>query len=65
MALRDKIRDFLLELGAGFAFMGNQYHLEVGEQDFYIDILFFHHRLRCLIAIDLLCGRPHNKSYVA
>jgi len=52
-ALHDKIRDFLLELGAGFAYMGNQYHLEVDGQDFYIDILFYHHRLRCLIAIEL------------
>ena len=37
----------------GFAFMGNQYHLEVGGQDFYIDLLFYHHRLRYLVAIDL------------
>jgi predicted nuclease of restriction endonuclease-like (RecB) superfamily len=52
-ALVEKIKDFLLELGVGFAFMGNQYHLEVGGQDFYIDLLFYHHRLRCLVAIDL------------
>jgi predicted nuclease of restriction endonuclease-like (RecB) superfamily len=52
-ALVVKIKDFLLELGVGFAFMGNQYHLEVGGQDFYIDLLFYHHRLRCLVAIDL------------
>jgi predicted nuclease of restriction endonuclease-like (RecB) superfamily len=52
-ALLDKIKDFLLELGAGVAFMGSQYHLEVGGQDFYIDLLFYHHRLRCLVAIDL------------
>jgi predicted nuclease of restriction endonuclease-like (RecB) superfamily len=51
--LLEKIRDFLLELGAGFAFMGNQYHLEVGGQDFYVDLLFYHHRLRCLVALDL------------
>lgn len=51
--LLEKIRDFLLELGSGFAFMGSQYHLEVGGQDFYVDLLFFHHRLRCLVAIDL------------
>lgn len=51
--LLERIRDFLLELGAGFAFMGSQYHLEVGEQDYYIDLLFYHHRLRCLVAIDL------------
>ena len=48
-----RIRDFLLELGAGFAFMGSQYHLEVGGQNYYVDLLFYHHRLRCLVAIDL------------
>ena len=54
--LIDRIRDFMLELGAGFAFMGSQYHLEVGGQDFYIDLLFYHHRLRCLVALDLKMG---------
>jgi len=52
-ALIDRIREFLLELGAGFAFMGSQYHLEVEGDDFYIDLLFYHHKLRCLVAIDL------------
>jgi len=52
-ALIEKIRDFLLELGMGFAFMGSQYHLEVDGRDFYLDLLFYHHRLRCLVAIDL------------
>lgn len=52
-ALLTRIRDFLLELGQGFAFMGSQYHLEVGGQDFYLDLLFYHHKLRCLVAIDL------------
>ena len=47
------IRKFLLELGAGFAFMGQQYHLEVGGEDFYIDLLFYHVKLRCYIVIDL------------
>ena len=55
-ALLDRIRDFLLELGTGFAFMGSQYHLEVAHQDYYIDLLFYHHRLRCLVAIDLKMG---------
>lgn len=54
--LLERIKDFLLELGAGFAFMGSQYHLEVGGQDFYVDLLFYHHRLRCLVAIDLKMG---------
>jgi hypothetical protein len=52
-ALIERIREFLLELGAGFAFMGSQYHLEVAGQDFYIDLLFYHYRLRCLVAVDL------------
>lgn len=47
------IRDFLIELGVGFAFVGSQYHLEVGGDDFYIDLLFYHLRLRCFVVIDL------------
>ena len=52
-ALIDHIRDFLLELGVGFAFVGSQYHFEVGGQDFYIDLLFYHLRLRCYVVVDL------------
>lgn len=52
-ALLKHIRDFLLELGVGFAFVGSQYHLEVGGEDFYIDLLFYHLRLRCFVVIDL------------
>jgi predicted nuclease of restriction endonuclease-like (RecB) superfamily len=51
--LLDHIRQFLLELGVGFAFVGSQYHLEVGGQDFYLDLLFYHLRLRCFVVIDL------------
>ncbi len=47
------VRKFLLELGVGFAFVGQQYHLELGEQDFYIDLLFYHLRLRCFVVIEL------------
>ena len=47
------VRDFMLELGKGFAFVGSQYHLEIGGQHFYIDLLFYHLRLRCYIVIDL------------
>jgi predicted nuclease of restriction endonuclease-like (RecB) superfamily len=53
LALLDHIRQFLLELGAGFAFVGQQMHLEVGGDDFFIDLLFYHLRLRCFIVIDL------------
>jgi predicted nuclease of restriction endonuclease-like (RecB) superfamily len=51
--LTEHIRQFLLELGVGFAFVGSQYHLEVGGDDFYIDLLFYHLRLRAYIVIDL------------
>jgi len=51
--LVDHIRKFLLELGAGFAFVGQQFHLTVGEDDFYIDLLFYHLKLRCFVVIDL------------
>jgi len=43
----------ILELGKGFAFVGKQHHLEVGGQDYYIDLLFYHLRLRCFVVIDL------------
>lgn len=52
-ALIEHIRDFLLELGIGFAFVGSQYRLEVGGEDFYIDLLFYHLKLRCYVVIDL------------
>ncbi|NEQ69984.1 MAG: DUF1016 domain-containing protein [Symploca sp. SIO2D2] len=52
-ALLKHIRDFLLELGVGFAFVGNQYHLEVGGRDFWIDSLFYHYLLHCFVVIDL------------
>lgn len=42
-----------MELGVGFTFVGSNYHIVVGEQDFYIDLLFYHIRLRCFIVIDL------------
>lgn len=47
------IQHFLVELGAGFAFLGRQYRLEVGGEDYYIDLLFYHVKLRCYIVIDL------------
>jgi predicted nuclease of restriction endonuclease-like (RecB) superfamily len=44
---------FLLELGAGFSFVGRQYHVDVADQDFYIDLLFYHLKLRCFVVIEL------------
>lgn len=55
-ALVVHLREFLLELGVGFAFVGSQYHLEVGGQDFYLDLLFYHLRLRCFVVIELKMG---------
>jgi hypothetical protein len=52
-ALVGHIQSFLLELGGGFAFVGRQVHLEVGDQDFYIDLLFYHLKLRRYIVIEL------------
>jgi predicted nuclease of restriction endonuclease-like (RecB) superfamily len=47
------ITKFLLELGTGFAFIGRQFKLEVGEKDFYIDLLFYHMKLRCYFVVEL------------
>ena len=55
-ALVTHIREFLLELGAGFAFVGSQYPLEVDGRDFYIDLLFYHLKLRRYVVIDLKVG---------
>lgn len=54
--LVEHVRDFLVELGVGFAFVGNQYHLEVGDQDFYLDLLFYHLHLRCFVVVELKVG---------
>ena len=47
------IRKFLLELGAGFAFLGEQYHMEVDNKDYYIDLLFYHTKLHCYVVLEL------------
>lgn len=51
------IEKFLLELGEGFAFLGRQYPLQVEDQDFYIDLLFYHIKLRSFIVIELKSGK--------
>ncbi|MEO1403034.1 MAG: PDDEXK nuclease domain-containing protein [Cyanobacteria bacterium J06635_1] len=55
-SLTEHIRDFLLELGVGFAFVGSQYPLKVGSQDYEVDLLFYHLKLRCFVVIDLKMG---------
>lgn len=52
-ALTEHITRFLLELGAGFAFVGRQYRLEVGGDEFFIDLLFYHLKLRCYVVVEL------------
>ncbi|WP_373730703.1 YhcG family protein [Bacteroides heparinolyticus] len=51
-----KIRDFVLELGKGFSFIGNQYRLEYNNKEYFVDMLFFHRGLRSLVAIELKIG---------
>jgi predicted nuclease of restriction endonuclease-like (RecB) superfamily len=51
--LLDHLREFLIELGVGFAFVGSRYHLEVGGKDYYLDLLFYHLRLRAFVVIEL------------
>lgn len=55
-ALVHHITQFLLELGAGFAYVGRQVHLDVGGDDFFIDLLFYHLKLRCYVVIELKAG---------
>lgn len=51
--LIDHLKDFLLELGHGFAFIGRQYHMAIGGQDYYLDLLFYNTVLHCYVVIDL------------
>ena len=55
-ALVKDVTKLLLELGTGFAFLGNQYHLNVGGEDFYVDLLFYNLNLRCYVVIELKTG---------
>ena len=52
-ALVAHVRQFLLELGAGFAYMGKQIALQVGEREFFIDLLFYHTKLHCYVVVEL------------
>ncbi|MCS6804885.1 MAG: PDDEXK nuclease domain-containing protein [Acidobacteriota bacterium] len=62
-ALIDHIQRFLLELGAGFAFVGRQVLLEVGDRDFYVDLLLYHLKLHCFVVVELKAG-PFDPAYV-
>jgi hypothetical protein len=54
--LISKHRNFILELGYGFSCIGHQYKLELKNKSYYVDLLFFHRKLKCLVAIDLKIG---------
>ena len=56
-ALIQHLADFLLELGYGFTFVARQKRLQIGSESYYIDLLFYHRHLRCLVAIDLKLGK--------
>lgn len=55
--LIEHLEKFLLELGQGFAFVGRQVHVEFSDQDFYIDLLFYHLKLRCFVVVELKSGK--------
>ena len=55
--LIERIRDFLLELGTGFAFIGSQYKLTVKDDEFFVDLLFYHVKLHCYVVLELKTGK--------
>lgn len=55
--LIDHVQKLLLELGKGFALVGRQHHLNVGGDDYYLDLLFFHYQLRCFVVVELKAGK--------
>ncbi|MGD9869870.1 MAG: YhcG family protein [Thauera sp.] len=55
--LLNRLKDFLIELGRDFCFVGSEFPLQVGKRDFALDLLFFHRGLNCLVAIELKVGR--------
>jgi predicted nuclease of restriction endonuclease-like (RecB) superfamily len=65
-ALVRNLRSFLAEMGGAFAFVGNQYRLEIDGKEYFIDLLLFHRRLRCLVAIELKIGafKPEHKGKI-
>lgn len=53
----EKIRDVIIEFGQGFAFIGNQYQIRVEHREYFVDLLFYHRKLKCLVAFDLKSGK--------
>ena len=56
-ALVREMRKFILELGKDFTFIGEEYPIQIGEEDYRIDLLFFHRSLQCLVAMELKTGK--------
>jgi predicted nuclease of restriction endonuclease-like (RecB) superfamily len=56
-SLLARLKDFMIELGYGFCFIGRQYRLTLGENEYFLDLLFYHRFLKCLVAIELKTGR--------
>ena len=56
-AIIAELQQFIIELGSDFAFMARQKRITIDNEDYYIDLLFFHRRLKCLVAIDLKLGK--------
>lgn len=63
--LMQHLSKFLVELGVGFAFVGSQYPVSIGETEGFIDLLFYHLKLRSFVVVELLCCAQHKISYVA
>ncbi|MFH0938891.1 MAG: DUF1016 domain-containing protein, partial [Planctomycetota bacterium] len=55
--LLEKIKHFIMELGYGFSFLGNQYRLALENNEYFVDLLFFNRKLKCLVAIELKTGK--------
>jgi len=63
-ALLNHLQEFIIELGNGFCFEARQKKILIGDEYFFIDLVFYHRLLKCHVLIDLLCCVQHNKSYV-
>jgi predicted nuclease of restriction endonuclease-like (RecB) superfamily len=55
--LVEKVKQFMLELGTGFSFIGNQYRLTLEDNEYFVDLLFFNRKLKCLVAVELKTGK--------
>ena len=58
------MKEFILEVGKDFTFIDEEYRVQVGGEDFRIDLLFFHRGLQCLVAFELKIGKCYNKTKV-